>query len=126
MIGRYSFYHKGPLRGWYVGGNQKYRSESYYNKLYADIDGDNVPDVTGDDARGYELWLDDHFETTVFVGWSGPLKKIPVLKKVPGQPRLNLQFTVNNLFDEVDLISTGLTARYTNGRRCSLRASLEF
>lgn len=126
LIGRYSFYHKGPLRGWYVGGNQKYRSESYYNKLYADIDGDNVPDVTGDDARGYELWLDDHFETTVFVGWSGPLKKIPVLKKVPGQPRLNLQFTVNNLFDEVDLISTGLTARYTNGRRCSLRASLEF
>ena len=120
LIGRYSFDYKGPLKGFYVGGNQKYRSESYYNKLYVDIDGDTRADAADENARSYELWLEDHFETTVFFGWSG------LLKKAPGDPRLNLQLTVNNLFDEIDLINTGLTARYTNGRRFSLRASLQF
>lgn len=141
---RYTF-KEGKLKGWYMGSNLKYRSKSFYNRLYQDIgmNGDavtpsgvgadfydGVPDafpirnqVTGEliaEPEGYDLWLDDNFETTVFLGWRGKLTK------GKDAPLYNVQLSVSNLFDERDLIATGNNARYTDGRRASIRASIEF
>lgn len=137
---RYSF-SDGRLKGCYLGSNIKYRSKSYYNRLYADIgsDGngvgenhyDGIPDVVplvdengelyaGGDPVSYELWLADNIETTVFFGWRGQLKR--------GQnhPKYSLQVSVANLFDRRDLIASGNNARYTEGRRLSIKASVQF
>jgi hypothetical protein len=88
--------------------------------LFADVDGDGKADPDGDDVRGYELWLEDNFETSLFAAWGGKLKQ------GRNQPYFNLQFTVHNLFDEVSLINTGIAARFTNGRSFSVRASATF
>lgn len=119
LTARYRFT-SGLLKGCYFGGNQKYRSESFYGMLFADVDGDGKDDPVGDDVRGYELWLEDNFQTSLFAGWDGKLKQ------GRNQPYFNLQFTVHNLFDEVSLINTGNAARFTNGRSFSLRASATF
>jgi outer membrane receptor protein involved in Fe transport len=136
---RYSF-KNGKLKGWYVGSNIKYRSKSYYNRLYADIGSetgvgpdhyDGIQDITplvdaegktiaGGDPVSYELWLSDNLETLAFVGWQGQLKK------GRNQPKYSFQLTAANLFDARDLIATGNNARYTDGRRLSIKASIQF
>lgn len=116
---RYQFT-DGALKGLYFGGNQKYRSRAFYGMLFADIDGDGRADPSGDNIRGYELWLEDNFETGLFAGWNGQIKK------GKNQPYFNVQLTVQNVMDNVDLINTGNAARFTNGRTFSLRVSATF
>ncbi|MBL6838972.1 MAG: TonB-dependent receptor [Puniceicoccaceae bacterium] len=129
---RYTF-KDGPFKGWYLGANEKYRSRGLYDTLYEDLDFDGQEDVLGLDndmngsfndlgdtaPRTHEIWLDDNLETTVFVGWRG--------KFAQGKDAAlwNFQFTVNNLFDSIDLISTG-QALYTQGRTLNLKASVKF
>jgi len=129
---RYTF-KEGPLKGWYVGANEKYRSRGLYGTLYEDLDFDGQEDILGLDndnngsfndvgdtaPRTHEIWLEDSFETTVFVGWRG--------KFASGKDaRLwNFQVTVNNVFDSVDLVTTG-QARYTEGRTVNFKASVKF
>lgn len=55
-----------------------------------------------------------------FVGWRGQLKK------GRGNPKYSFQLTAANLFDARDLVATGNNARYTDGRRLSLKASIQF
>lgn len=137
---RYTFT-DGKLKGLYIGSNIKYRSKSYYNRLYTDIgsDGngvggdhlDGIPDQTpivdangnpyeGGDPVSFDLWLADNLETSAFIGWRGQLKK------GRGEPKYSLQLSVANLFDARDLIATGNNARYTDGRRLSMKASVQF
>lgn len=129
---RYTF-KDGPLKGWYLGANEKYRSSGLYGTLYEDLDFDGNEDVLGLDndnngsfsdlgdtaPRTHEIWLDDSLETTVFVGWRG--------KFTSGKdaPLWNFQVTVNNVFDSIDLISTG-QARYTQGRTFNFKTSVKF
>lgn len=121
LTGRYTF-KEGPLKGWYFGANQKYRSKGLYGTLYEDLDFDGREDVLGipgQAAKTHEIWLEDHFETAVFLGWRGKLFK------GKDSPLWNFQFTVNNVFDQVDLISSG-NARYTDGRTAAFKASVKF
>lgn len=129
---RYSF-KEGGLKGWYLGANQKYRSEGLYDTLYEDLDFDGQEDVLGLDndmngsfndigdtaPRTHEIWLQDHMETALFVGWRGKFTK------GLDAPAWNFQVTANNLFDTVDLVSTG-NAYYTQGRTLNFKASVEF
>lgn len=138
---RYNF-KEGILKGWYTGANVKYRSKSYYNRLYQDIgsDGngvgsdfyDGVPDLfplvdgngdeyAGGEPQSFDLWLDDTIETAVFVGWRGKL-----FDKSKKAPTYSVQLTVQNVFDQRDLVATGNNARYTEGRRASIKASVQF
>ena len=137
---RYTFT-DGKLKGWYLGSNIKYRSQSYYSRLYADIgsDGngvgddhkDGVPDQTpivddngdpypGGDPVSFNLWLSDNLEVGAFAGWRGQFKK------GRGNPKYSFQLSVANAFDARDLIATGNNARYTDGRRISIKASIQF
>ena len=137
---RYTFT-DGKLKGWYLGSNIKYRSKSFYNRLYADIgsDGngvgddhkDGIPDYVpiidengipyaGGDPVGYDLWLADNLEVGAFAGWQGQFKK------GRGNPKYSFQLSVANAFDARDLIATGNNARYTDGRRISMKASIQF
>ena len=132
---RYTF-KEGKLKGWYVGSNVKYRSRMYYNRLYADIgkDGsgvgddhkDGVPDITpivddngdpypGGDPVSFELWLSDNLEVGAFTGWRGQFKK------GRNNPKYSFQASVSNLFDNRAFIK-----RYIDGRRISIKASIQF
>lgn len=136
---RYTF-RNGSFKGFYLGANQKYRSRSLLDTLYEDISaearpgdlGDGREDVTGlagsdgvfgteDDSkpRTHEVWLDDQLETAVFAGWLGKLTQ------GRDAPVWNFQLTVDNLFDAVDLVSTG-NARFTEGRTVNFRAGVKF
>ena len=68
----------------------------------------------------YELWLSDNIEVTAFLGWQGQFKK------GRDHPKYSFQLTAANLFDARDLIATGSNARYTDGRRLGIKASIEF
>lgn len=136
---RYTFT-DGKLKGWYLGSNIKYRSEAFYNRLFADVgsDGgvgvgnkDGVPDyvpiidstgkpVNGGNPVGYDLWLADNIETTAFLGWRGQFNK------GRNNPKYNFQLSLANVFDARDLVVAGNNARYTDGRRISIKASIQF
>ncbi|CAA6679620.1 MULTISPECIES: TonB-dependent siderophore receptor [unclassified Lentimonas] len=147
---RYSF-KDGALKGWYCGLTQKYRDKSYLGNYYEDVgysndkfkdrndinlrDGKsdvlgvneykdpNDPDkVTGSaKAKKHAVWLDDNFETSVFVGWRGKL-----YDKTKDAPTYNIQLTVINLFDAVDIVARGNNAVYTEDRTFVLRAGVQF
>lgn len=148
---KYSF-KEGQLKGWYLGCNLKYRSKSFYNRLYADTGRDArytssgrlVPGGVGPDfydgrpdlfsnvdengqvyagatTKSYDVWLDDTFNTGVFFGWSGRL-----FNKASDAPKYSFQLSVDNLFDDRDLIATGNNPRYTDGRRVTFRTSIKF
>ncbi|MGJ8653887.1 MAG: TonB-dependent siderophore receptor [Opitutaceae bacterium] len=148
---RYNF-KEGTLKGWHVGANLQYRSKAFYNRLYADVgrswrrstSGSEQPGGIGGDfldgrpdlfepvdefgnalpgayTEHFDLWLSDSFETGVFLGWSGRL-----FNKAKDAPKYSFQFSVDNLFDERDLIASGNHARYTDGRRARLKFSVKF
>jgi outer membrane receptor protein involved in Fe transport len=140
---RYSF-KDGALKGWYCGLSEKYRSKSFLGNFYEDIaytnpkfpernridfrDGrsDILPvtdGVTGEvkQPKKHKVYLSDHLETSVFVGWRGKL-----FNKSRTAPVYNFQVTVDNLFDAIDLVNRGSTAFYTENRTISLKASVQF
>lgn len=140
---RYTF-KDGGLKGWYCGLTQKYRSKSYLGNVYEDIGYSNDKDpsknridfrdgksdvlpitdgVTGDvkQPKKHEVWLDDNFETSVFVGWRGKL-----FDKKKDAPTYNVQLTCINLFDAVDVVARGNNAVYTEDRTFVLRAGVQF
>jgi outer membrane receptor protein involved in Fe transport len=140
---RYSF-KDGALKGWYCGLSEKYRSKSFLGNFYEDIAHTNpsVPaqnDITLRDGRSdilpvtdgvtgevkqpkkHKVYLSDHLETSVFVGWRGKL-----FNKSRTAPVYNFQVTVDNLFDAIDLVNRGSTAFYTENRTISLKASVQF
>ncbi|MGJ8640229.1 MAG: TonB-dependent siderophore receptor [Opitutaceae bacterium] len=152
---RYNF-KEGKLKGWHVGGNLKYRSKSYYNRLYADIGTDwrrgtggvgpgfydgrpdlfpvvdydqptntysAYPDIPGfeNQPRYYDIWLGDSFQTGVFFGWSGRL-----FNHNKDAPKYSFKVSVENLFNERELVASGNNARYTDGRRARFSASVKF
>ncbi|MBL6828994.1 MAG: TonB-dependent receptor plug domain-containing protein [Puniceicoccaceae bacterium] len=165
---RYNF-NEGALKGWHVGCNLKYRSKSYYNRLYADVGSDSRYTDTGSARPGgigtkffdengvetsagdgrtdaldgrpdlfpnidfdgnpfpgayteyFDIWLGDSFQTGLFFGWSGKL-----FNQESDAPRYYFSISVDNLFDERDLIASGNHARYTDGRRIRFKASIKF
>ena len=61
----------------------------------------------------HTLWLEDQYQTDIFIKWAGKLKK--------HHPWTVLQLNINNIFNNRSLISTGLNnARYTEGRNIVL------
>ena len=131
LTAKYSF-KSGKLKGLQLGINQKYRSAALLSHYFADLDGDGQADYIPrevEDPRSGEiqtlqpsyntLWLEDQHSTDIFVKWAGkPRKNFPFTV---------LQMNINNVFDNKDLISTGLNnARYTEGRNIVLSAGLYF
>ncbi|NCG08287.1 MAG: hypothetical protein GWO81_01750 [Verrucomicrobia bacterium] len=49
-----------------------------------------------------------------------------IAAQTQGETTFSLQLSVANLFDARDLIATGNNARYTDGRRLSMKASVQF
>lgn len=128
---KYSF-KQGKYKGLQIGMNQKYRSAALLSHYFVDLDGDNQADYIArevEDPRSGEittlqpryntLWLEDQHRTDFFIKWSGKIKK--------SHPWTVLQINVNNVFDNKNLISTGLNnARYTDGRNVVLSAGIYF
>lgn len=130
---KYNF-KQGKLKGTSIGFNQKYRSKALLSHYFTDQDGDGQADyipVKIDDPQSsgstqivvdpifHTLWLEDQFQTDVFIKWAGKLEK--------HHPWTVLQLNVNNIFNNRSLISTGLNnARYTEGRNIVLSASFYF
>lgn len=148
---RYNF-KEGKLKGWHVGANLKYRSKSFYNRLYADVGSDYRRSTSGSEKPGgiggdfldgrpdlfpnvdengnayagaytehFDVWLGDSLQAGVFFGWSGRL-----FNKAKDAPKYSVQFAVDNLFDERELIASGNHARYTDGRRARLKFAIKF
>ncbi|MDA0848827.1 MAG: hypothetical protein O2827_03630 [Verrucomicrobia bacterium] len=123
---------QGKFKGFQYGFNQKYRSAALLNHYFADLDGDGQSDYfpvevenrqTGEmvltNPRYNTLWLEDQHTTDVFLKWSGKIKK--------HHPWTVLQCNINNIFNNRNLISTGLNnARYTEGRNIVLSAGFYF
>jgi len=140
---RYSF-KDGKLKGWYCGLSEKYRSKSFLGNFYEDIahTNDKFPnqnDITQRDGKPdllevtdastggvvqpkkHQVYLSDHLETSVFLGWRGKL-----FNKTRTAPVYNFQLTVDNLFDAIDLVNRGSNAFYTENRTISLKAGIQF
>ena len=123
---------EGKYKGLQFGLNQKYRSAALLSHYFVDLDGDNQADYFPRDVidpksnvpitlqpRYNTLWLEDQFNTDVFIKWAGKLKK--------HHPWTVIQLNVNNIFNRRSLISTGLNnARYTEGRNIVLSAGVYF
>ncbi|MFL2847346.1 MAG: hypothetical protein ACJZ9B_00005, partial [Coraliomargaritaceae bacterium] len=123
---------EGKYKGLQFGMNQKYRSAALLSHYFVDLDGDNQADYFSRDVtdprsnepitlepRYNTLWLEDQHRTDFFIKWSGKIKKT--------LPWTVLQMNINNVFDNKDLISTGLNnARYTDGRNVVLSAGIYF
>jgi outer membrane receptor protein involved in Fe transport len=140
---RYSF-KDGKLKGWYCGLSEKYRSKSFLGNFYEDVgySSDKFPDRNDIDLRDgksdllpvtngrndevaqpkkHKVYLSDHLETSVFLGWRGKLSN-----KTRTAPVYNFQLTVDNLFDAIDLVNRGSNAFYTENRTISLKAGIQF
>ena len=131
LTAKYSF-KNGKYKGLQLGINQKYRSEALLSHYFVDLDGDGqadyIPREVTDPRNGQiktlqprynTLWLEDQYSTDVFIKWAGKLHK--------HYPFTVLQLNINNIFNNRDLISTGLNnARYTEGRNFVLSAGLYF
>lgn len=128
LTARYQFT-KGPLRGGFIGANQIYRSSPLLGTAYMDIgdsvrdklgDLDGIPDyvpIEGAQPVKYQIWLDEQWETNLFLGWSGQFKK------GRGNPKFRCQFNVRNLFDNQQLTRNG---RYLEGRLYIVSARMDF
>lgn len=82
-----------------------------------DIDGN----VIKTNPKRHEVWLSDNFNTTIFAGWRGKL-----MGKGRSAPVVNIQLTIDNLFDVVDLVARGNNAAFTESRTYGIRASITF
>ena len=128
---KYSF-KRGNYKGLQLGINQKYRSAALLSHYFVDLDGDNQADYfpvqvedkkTGvkswTNPRYHTLWLEDQHSTDFFIKWSGKIRK--------QFPWTVFQFNINNVFDNKNLISTGLNnARYTEGRNIAFSGGIYF
>lgn len=124
---KYTF-RDGKYKGFFCGLNYKYRSSALLNNYFADIDDNRESDYYPKEVNGttvnpsyFEFKLEDQFSTDAFVGWSGKISK------QKGSPSLRLQVNVNNVFDDVHLISTGSNnARYTDSRSVTVSSTISF
>lgn len=82
---------------------------------------DTNGDVIKRDPKRHEVWLSDNFNTTIFAGWRGKF-----FGKGQSAPIVNIQFTIDNLFDVVDLVARGRNAAFTESRTYGIRASITF
>lgn len=89
------------------------------NELIAKTDTNG--NIIKTDPKRHELWLSDHFNTTVFAGWRGKL-----FGKGPTAPTFNFHFAVDNLFNAVDLVARGRSAAFTESRTFSIRTTVTF
>ena len=131
LTAKYSF-KQGRFKGLQVGINQKYRSAALLSHYFVDLDGDNQADYISRDItdpksgktvtlkpRYNTLWLEDQHNTDLFIKWSGKFTKY--------FPWTVMQMNINNIFDNRNLISTGLNnARYTEGRNIVFSSSFYF
>jgi outer membrane receptor protein involved in Fe transport len=126
---KYTF-RKGKYKGVSCGLNYKYRSAALLNNYFTDINDDRESDYfPKEDPNGgglinpshFEFKLEDQYSTDAFIGWSGKLSK------QKGAPAIRLQLNINNLFDDIHLISTGSNnARYTASRNVTLSSTISF
>jgi outer membrane receptor protein involved in Fe transport len=124
---KYTF-REGQYKGFFCGLNYKYRSSALLNNYFTDINDDREADYYPKEFNGntvnpsyFEFELEDQFSTDAFVGWSGKINK----KK--GAPSLRLQVNLNNVFDDIHLISTGSNnARYTDSRNVTISSTISF
>ena len=133
MTVRYQFPSSGKLKGCFIAMNQKFRSGALLDNYFTDLDYDGDQDYfqeiinEGEDNEEirqpeyYSLRLEDQMITDLSFGWNGPLG--------PGRdaPRARVQLTINNLFNALDLYSTGTNrARYTDETTYRISAGLTF
>ena len=116
---RYTF-PTGKLKNCFIGANQKYRSAALLNTYFADTDFDGNADYESDTPR-YEVYLEAQHSTDIFAGWQGKLGK------GRNAPRARFQVIVNNVFDNINLVSTGSNnARYTDSKTVTASATFTF
>lgn len=89
------------------------------NELIAKTDANG--NVIKTEPRRHNVWLSDHFNTTVFMGWRGK-----VFGKGRNAPICNFHFAVDNLLNAVDLVARGQNAAFTESRTYSFRVSVNF
>jgi outer membrane receptor protein involved in Fe transport len=109
LIAKYSFNKRGPLKGFSIGANQRYRSASVGQDF-----------VDGSGAKIGELEYEDEHTTGAFISWKGDLGS------GRNAPQLGLQLAVSNLFDNTDLINRGDRGFYKEGRNLRLSANIKF
>ena len=119
----------GKYKGFFCGLNYKYRSAALLNNYFTDINDDRESDYYPEELDGdtvvnpsyFEFKLEDQFSTDAFVGWGGKISK------QKGSPSLRIQLNINNVFDDIHLISTGSNnARYTDSRNVTLSSTISF
>lgn len=119
----------GKHKGMFFGINCKYRSAALLNNYFTDINDDRESDYFSEvfndgtvlNPSYFEFKLEDQFSLDAFVGWSGKITK------EKGAPLLRIQVNVNNLLDEIHLISTGSNnARYTDSRNVTISSIISF
>ena len=121
---RYSFPSFSKLKGCFIAVNQKYRSGALLDNYFTDLDYDGDQDffvTDGKDPKYYSLRLEEQLITDLSLGWSGRLGK------ERNSPRARIQLNINNLFNALDLYSTGTNrARYTEERSYRISANFTF
>jgi outer membrane receptor protein involved in Fe transport len=121
---RYSFPSFSKLRGCFIAVNQKYRSGALLDNYFTDLDYDGDQDffvTDGKEPKYYSLRLEEQFITDLSLGWGGKLGK------ERNAPRARIQLNINNLFNALDLYSTGTNrARYTEERSYRISANFTF
>ncbi len=70
--------------------------------------------------KSYELWLSDHFSTSLFLGWRGKINKDK------NAPIANFHLHVDNAFNNIDLLARGINAYYTDSKSVSIRFTLDY
>jgi outer membrane receptor protein involved in Fe transport len=114
IIGRYKF-NKGSFKGLTIGANQSFRSKSSIGEWYIEADGD-----ASGQGTWHEVEFDPEFVTSAFVSYQ---KRLSNLKNAP---QLILNFRVNNLFNDTDLINRNKGAFYRPSRQYLLSANINF
>ena len=109
LIASYKFDKRGPLKGFSIGANQRYRSKSV---------GQQFEDAAGNIIG--ELEYDDEFTTGAFIAWSVKMGS------ARNAPQLGLRLTVSNLFNNTDLINRGERGFYKESRNITLSGNLKF
>ena len=124
LTARYNFPSSSKLRGCFFSVNQKFRSGALLDNYFTDLDYDGDQDffvTNGNDPKYYSLRLEEQHITDLSLGWGGRLGD------ARDAPRARFQLTINNLFNALDLFSTGTNrARYTDERSYRVSANFTF
>ena len=126
---KYTF-RNGKYKGTFCGMNFKYRSAALLNNYFTDINDDREADyypkedpINGEliNPSYFEFELEDQSNVDIFFGWGGRISKSK------GSPTMRVQVNVNNVLDDIHLISTGSNnARYTDSRNVILTTTINF